>query len=315
MTTRTLFPVQGPTGETYSSQYQTDASYAGAWSRRLREWRAAKGKGAVHCLCCRARPVPLVLRQRANNNVTLARHPHTGPDHDTACRYFGPSIAGAIARAYETGVVKEVDGLYQVRLAVGRTMHEPRDDVPPGEHRPLRGTSLPRQRAMTALGLLKLLWEIAVLHEYRPAWAAARAKPASVAGLLLAAAESIRWAKSSLANGLQVGSAYKTGRLVEHNRQVAASARKKGTRLVVVGCLRPYDAHARGRPVDLVAGQQIPLDGEECTRPVLSDGHAHGLQHSFNRELQAWRQGATVYAILIVNHRPTTRISTSSRSP
>lgn len=303
MTTRTLFPVRGPTGKDYSIEFQTAADYATAWARLLERWRNADS--VAHCLCRPAQSVPLVLRRYASSKVALARHPHTGPNHDGACRYFGPSVSGAIARAYQSGVVDEDDGIYKVQLAAGRTMREPLTDVEPVEPRLRRGPGVPRQRAMTALGLLKLLWEIAVLHEYRPAWAATRAKPASVAGLLLDAATDVRWGRAELSVSLQVGPAPAKGRLAEHNRSVAANAIKQRTRVVVVSRLKPYSDGAQTPAVDLAAHRHVPLAGWDCIRPFLSEAHAQGLERSFQRELVAWRNGEPTYAILMVQPKPT----------
>lgn len=302
MTTRTLFPVLGPTGKTYTPEFQTDDSYAAAWARLLDRWHA--DGSVIQCLCRPTNPVPLVLRRYSSGMVTLARHPHTGPDHDGACRYFGPSITGAIAHAYERGVVEEVDGVYKVRLAAGRTMQEPLTDAAPVDPRPRFGLSAPRQRAMTALGLLKLLWEIAALHEYRPSWAATRAKSASVAGLLLDAAESVNWGRASLTHNLQVGPAPKKGRLAEHNRRVASAATEQRTRLVVVGRLKPYNDGKNAPAVTMAAGQRLPLAGWDCARPFLRETHAQGLQRSFHREIEAWQAGAVTYAILIIQPQP-----------
>lgn len=302
MTTRTRFPVLGPTGKPYSPQFQTEDTYAAAWSRLLERWHAEGS--ASQCLCRPARPVPLVLRRYASGTVALARHPHTGPDHDGACRYYGPSITGALAHAYETGVAEEVDGVYKVRLATGRAMEEGETQATAVEPRPRLGPGIPRQRAMTTLGLLKLLWEIAALHEYRPAWAASRAKPASVAGLLLDAATNVRWGRASLSDSLQVGPAPRNGGLAAHNRHVAAAATEQRTRVVIVSRLKPYSDGTQTPAVVLAAKHRVPLAGWDCIRPFLREAHTHSLERSFQRELAAWRAGAPTYAVLIVQPQP-----------
>lgn len=303
MTTRTRFPVLGPTGQRYSPEFQTEDQFAANWTRLLERWRTEHS--VVHCLCRPNQPVPLVVRRYATGTLALVRHPHTGPQHDGACRYFGPSTTEAIERAYESGVVVEDDGLYTVRLAAGRAMKEDTAEAVEVEPRPRLGPGVPRQRAMTALGLLKLLWEIAVLHQYRPVWAPARAKPSSVAGLLLNAAESVRWGRARLSRNLQVGSAPHNGRLAAHNRKVAAAAIEQRTRVVVVGCLQPYRTGGEGASaIDVAAGQCVPLDGQDCACPSLPKAHAQGLERSFQRELAAWRAGAPTYAVLIVQPAP-----------
>lgn len=302
MTTRTRFPVLGPTGKTYSPQFQTTDTYAAAWTRLLDRWRTEKN--VIHCLCRPAQPVPLVLRRYSSGTFAPARHPYTGPNHDGACQYFGPSIKGALARAYEPGVVEEADGLYKVRLAAGRVMEEGKAEAVEVEPRPRFGPGAPRQRAMTALGLLTLLWEIAALHEYRPAWAASRAKPASVAGHLLDAATNVRWGRACLSDSLQVGPAPPNGGLAAHNREVATAATEQRTRLVVISQLKPYSDGTQTPAVDLAAKHRVPLAGWDCARPFLGEAHAHGLQRSFQRELDAWRAGAVTFAVLIVQPQP-----------
>lgn len=306
MTQKKLFPVLGPNGNIYNADFQTEDTYAASWAAMLGRWHSTAA--TVQCLCRKAAPPPLVIREYRGGKYGLARHPHTGPDHDSGCKYYGPSVKGGwMEHAYLPGVVEEDKGRYKVTLGVGRDMQEPHAGVPGVEIRPAHGDGAPRQSKMTALGLLTLLWEIAALHAYRPAWAATRAKPASISGLLLDAADDVRWGKSSLAKSLQVGSAPKIGRLVEHNKAVAVSSRKQRTRLIVIGRLKAYAPPDADRPVDLVAESPVPLAGWECVRPFLTEDHLRGLQHSFARELQAWRKGAATYAILIAEPRPASK--------
>lgn len=71
-----------------------------------------------------------------------------------------------------------------------------------------------------------------------------------------------------------------------------------------MGRLKPYSDGKEGRPADLATGQALPFAGWECIRPLLDVGHAQGLQRSFARELQGWRNGAVTYAIVIDQPQP-----------
>ncbi|MDT9702388.1 hypothetical protein, partial [Streptomyces sp. P17] len=88
-----------------------------------------------------------MLRKYASGKTALARHPDNGPMHDGACQYFGPSVKGAIARAYESGVVVEDGGVYKVRLAAGRQMTDPLPTDELVEPRPRYGPGVPGQPA------------------------------------------------------------------------------------------------------------------------------------------------------------------------
>lgn len=297
MTQRKLFAILGPNNKRYSPAFQTEADYADARAKLLERWRNADL--IVHCLCRSAQPVPLVLRKYASGKTALARHPDTGPMHDGACQYFGPSVKGAIARAYESGVVVEDGGVYKVRLAAGRQMTDPLPTDELVEPRPRYGPGVPGQPAMTTLGLLKLLWEIAALHEYRPAWKEARAKPGAVPWRLHVAARDVQWGSAKLSNSLQVGPVPADDRLAKRNLAVAKAATDRRTRVVVISRLQSYDC-AQTPAIDLAPDLLVPLAGSACIRPYLSKEHAQGLQRSFARELAAWRAGEPTYAVLIV---------------
>ncbi|MBO0395471.1 DUF1173 family protein [Stenotrophomonas maltophilia] len=302
MTTKTLFSVLGLDGTSYSAAFQTERAHATDWARLLGQWHGAK-RGAANSVQCQCRPaqsIPLVLRQYETGKFTLARYPGSGPQHDSTCRYFGPSISGAISNAYVDGVVKEDDGIYTVRLATGRSMQEALINTECVEPRPGQGPGVSKQRAMTTLGLMQLLWEIAGLHEYRPAWKETRANSPTVASLLLNAAADVRWGQAELRDSLQVASTARNGGLSKHNKDVAANAIKDRTRLVVIGRLKKYKAGTQASAVDLAASLRVPIEGVDCANPYLSKVQAQSLHHSFQRELSAWRTGATTYVALIV---------------
>jgi hypothetical protein len=146
MAEKKLFRVRGLNGTPYSPKFQTAAEYADKWTALLRRWHVAED--TVYCLCREAAPVRLVIRRYQSGKLALARHPGTGPDHDTGCKYYGPSAtAGWMAGAYVPGVVKEEDGVYKVRLAIGRTMREPKARVPGVESR----RSTPADRTVRGL--------------------------------------------------------------------------------------------------------------------------------------------------------------------
>lgn len=190
MSKKKTFAVRGPDGTPHTVGFETNPKHQTAWSKLLAGWHATDQ--TVYCLCRTANPVQLVIRKYDSGKLSLARHPNTGPQHDSDCRYFGPSIAGAIASAYLPGAVVDTDGVYKVQLSVGRRMQNSRGNAPPVEGRPPPSTGSRRRGTLTPLGLLALLWEIAALNQYRPSWAPTRAKPASVSGLLLNAAKGVR---------------------------------------------------------------------------------------------------------------------------
>ncbi|AVU00508.1 DUF1173 family protein [Xanthomonas oryzae pv. oryzae] len=273
------------------------AQFKDKWQSLLRSWHMSKQQ--VQCLCRPSSPVRLVLRKNsASGVISLARHPHTGPDHDVECQYSGISTSGALSRAYESGAVEDTDGFYKIRLSAGRSMSAENSGVASPEPCVRSKAGLPRQGTLSCLGLLQLLWELAALNVYRPEWASKRADKKSIAGFLLNAAEGIRWSRASLDNSLQVGPALGKGGLFKHNQQVAATAKKNRTRVIVISPLVP---HCTAQPAcDFCENSPVPLVTGECIRPLLEQGHIYGLNRSFDRELNAWRKGALVYASLII---------------
>ncbi|QKW56724.1 DUF1173 family protein [Stenotrophomonas sp. NA06056] len=281
-------------GSTYSVQYQSSVGWGG-------KLKCLHSLERLSCLCRPASPVLLVIRNYGTH-YGLARHPGTGPDHQTTCFYYGPAVTrGWISGTYVPGVIED-NGCYKVSLCVGRKTTESSAGVTDVEAPPTQANGAQRQGKVTALGLLKLLWEIAGLHELHPDWVRRRTAPASVSGVLLNAAAEIRWGGAPLSDYLQVGSAPSDGNLKKLNEAVAARARENTSRMVIVARLR---ANEPGRH-ELKADGRIPLAGWGCTSIFLSSSQLKGLERSFERELNAWRtELAATYALLIVEPKTT----------
>jgi hypothetical protein len=139
----------------------------------------------------------------------LARMPNTGQLHDPGCGFYAADPTKSGLGAYESGVVREEDDLFKVRLShslLVRTVDdETQDEAAAPRPRDRAPSASGRQRAMSPLGLLHLMWKVAELNSWRSEFTGRR-DWASVAGRLSVAAQSIQVGRATLEDVLAIAS-------------------------------------------------------------------------------------------------------------
>ncbi|NHN86449.1 DUF1173 family protein [Acetobacter musti] len=193
-----------PGGERFRLEWrQSDPE---RWERRLKakydESRKAARADKARCLCRhRGAVLPLQIRYRADSDsYHLAVWPHEGPLHEKTCPFFKPDPGKSGRAGYVSSVIREEeDGDVSVTLSIGlrrKGPPQPVDETPlPAPDRPGRT----RQRRMSPLGLLNLLWERAGLAEWKPQFAGHRTMPAAL-GRVASAGTRIRTQKRPLSD-------------------------------------------------------------------------------------------------------------------
>ncbi|MFE8071993.1 DUF1173 family protein [Marinobacteraceae bacterium S3BR75-40.1] len=274
---------------------QSDKTQWDVYQGHLRA--ARNSKAIVTCACAGIGPRRLTIRLRGENHY-LAKFALSGPEHHPLCRYYTSPPENSGLQAYERCAVEDIgDGCIQVRLRFGLTENEPTRhtgaDYDPTINR--QGTT--RQKSMTLLGLLHLLWTEAQFNLWHPNMDGKR-WPTTIHKYLREAAASQRIGGHRLSQHLLLP-ANKTGKVdyAAKNKKLVKDAITNRRRLIVISELRPF-----GLNVDLVGGRAVPMNyfngfpflniGDEIVANVL---------RRFEREVNAWRNGSRVIAIVFTN--------------
>lgn len=235
------------------------------WERRLKakydESRSADRSDKARCLCQhRGAALPLQIRYRADSHsYHLAVWPNEGPLHEKTCPFYKPDPEKSGRASYVKSVIREgEDGDVAVTLSIGlRRKGPPRavDDTPlPASDRPGQA----RQRRMTPLGLLHLLWERAGLTEWRPQFAGHRT-PTAALGRIASAGTRIR-TQGRLISDLLCPVAPGHERF---GRRLHAIVRTEGkeNHLFLIGFVEALEPDPRGKFTMTLSGQR---DGYRC---------------------------------------------------
>lgn len=295
---RRLYPVEirvGSAPRPYSPQFQTEEQYAEAWKRVL---VLSHGKAEVRCLCPGIGDKRLSIHSRSSSDrFHLARFPETGTEHSEDCLYYAvdPTMSGL--GSYRRGVVQELDdGATKIKLKVGlqqrpTTAPENADTTPPSKTKAPPSRSRSSQASMTLKGLLHFLWTQAALNTWSPGMEGKR-NVGVVHHHVMRVATTTYAGRVRLAQNLIVATPTSSGQQASYNKAKTLDAVGHRRRLVVIA---PLAQHQEG----MDGASLMPISAfHGIPHLALDEGIWHTLERSFGRELNAWRAGNPVVAIV-----------------
>ncbi|MFJ3465710.1 DUF1173 family protein [Achromobacter spanius] len=295
---RKLYPVEvtlGSNKRPYSPEFQTQDEFKEGWKRVL---LMAHGKADVRCTCPGDGEKRLSIHSRANSDrFHLARFPETGAEHSEDCVYYGvdPNMSGL--GSYRRGVVQELDdGAVKIMLKVGlqqRAAVAPQDSENSGPAETKVATPRPRsgQASMTLLGLLHFLWTQAAINTWAPGMEGKR-NLGLVHHHLMRAAMGTYAGRVRLSQNLVIATPSGSGQQAGQNKAKSLDAITQRRRLVVVAPLAQHEEGMDGSSVLPIAGfHGIP-------HLMLDDGIWASIERRFMREIDAWRAGNPVMAVV-----------------
>ena len=285
-----LFAVRLPSKpRPYSVEFQTQVESVTSWQSVLRR---AYEEEYPNCCCPGTGTRQLVIRRRQKpERYFLARFPYTGHEHASNCKYYIPDPLSCGLRAYVEKVVTENDkGDFCVTLARGMATSETLDaSIPP---LPMStGMPVPRQRCMTLLGLLHLIWTTKNLINWFPKMEGKR-NAYNIPRFIREAAKQIKTNGVRLESVLLTSAFNSDGKEANRNKEVVKCALGKGLRLIAVGRLEDYSADKHSIPA------QLPLVGR-YGMPWLNMEERlwERVGQRFKDEIGAWQKGVNIVAI------------------
>lgn len=295
---RRLYPVEirvGTESRSYSPQFQTEKQYADAWKRVL---ILCHGKAEVRCLCPGSGDKRLSIHSRSiSDRFHLARFPETGTEHSEDCLYYAADPAMSGLGSYRRGVVQELDdGATKIKLKVGLQQRptaapEGAGTTTPGNAKAPPTRSRSSQASMTLKGLLHFLWTQAALNTWSPGMEGKR-NVGVVHHHVMRVATTTYAGRVRLAQNLIVATPNSAGQQASYNKAKTLDAVSHRRRLVVVA---PLAQHQEG----MDGASLMPISAfHGIPHLALDEGIWHALERSFGRELEAWRAGNPVVAIV-----------------
>ncbi|HEX4550332.1 MAG TPA: DUF1173 family protein [Pseudomonas sp.] len=281
-----------------SKDYQKLPAKADAWQAQLKK---AYGRSAK-CLCPGTGQKTLNIRHlKVLNRYVLARSANSGHEHASDCRFFSEAEYRTGLGSYVEGVVQEGDeNDVSVRLSQAIQLRKKNDGADPKVDLPFDSRKPGRtQRAMSLLGLLHLLWTRSGLNTWFPKMEGKR-DDSILQWILEQTAENIKTHRMTLEKVLL--SPAKNG---SRNRDVLDRAKKHQYRLIAVGVLQPFSGDVDDT---LDQMQSLPLMSNSGMPTMYLNGKPWAdAQHSFAREIKAWKAGAKTIAIAFLSLRDNSR--------
>ena len=285
------FPVRIGAGDArkfYSVEFQSAAQFSVHWRRVLQR---AHGGAELWCSCPGSGAKRLAVRHhRESDSYVLARFPETGHEHAPECGFYAPDMQRSGMAAYAPGVVQGTSaGKLKVRLAVSLQPSSAEDASANGNQGGDAGVS-----AMSLRGLLHFLWTQARLNCWSPAMDGKRSVDA-VHAWVRKAAMSIQVGREPLAPVLLAATMRERGAAAAGNGKRVAESLARQRRLIVVA---PLAGYSRERSTFAF----VPLYGfHGIPRLRLGVGEREKLERQFAAELSAWRLGAKLVSISLVD--------------
>lgn len=152
------------------------------WQKALKAHRDRIKIEPALCTCTTPAPKITVRQVGVQERLFLAIYPESGSSHHPDCPFWRPNIEQSGRKGYIDRVVNHDGENLVVRLRHGMNRAPP-----PADTTEVRTTGLGvgqprrRQRAMSALGLLHLLWEEARINHWHPRFSDRRWWPAITA--------------------------------------------------------------------------------------------------------------------------------------
>lgn len=279
----------------YSPEFQTLEQHGAGWKQVL---LMAHGKAQVRCMCGGPGERRLSIHSRSNSDrFHLARFPETGTEHSEDCVYYAadPTMSGM--GSYRRGVVQELDdGATKIKLKVGLQQRptaapENADTTPPGKTKAPPSRSRSSQASMTLKGLLHFLWTQAALNTWSPGMEGKR-NVGVVHHHVMRVAMTTYAGRVRLAQNLIIATSASSGQQATYNKAKSLNAVSERRRLVVIAPLAQHQEGMDGaNTLPISAFHGIPY-------LALEEGIWHSLEKSYRRELDAWRAGNPVVAIV-----------------
>lgn len=288
-----------PQGGIFQPHEQRD--YDSDWRKKLGEVHLNNVEGIVTCLC-KGKPDDMTLRRlvvrylKDSDKYSLSGWRRSGVQHRHDCRFYSVWTNSASAGAYSSGVVRvNEDGTFSISLPVGLSRQGGTDksaaDVNPARH-PRTGKAKP---SMSLLGLGHFIWEQAEINIWKPQFVKNRPRNALwLASRINSMAKNIRISRLTLADVLLV-SATGEGAQKQANQQRVSYAKDNHKRMMAIALLK---ADAELGYAEMQAGRLTLSSPIGFPKLNVSPNVFRACERSFGDELNAWKQGHKVVAIV-----------------
>ena len=288
-----------PQGGTFQAHEQLD--FHSDWRTKLGDAHANRAEAKVICLC-KGRDTDLTLRRlvvrylKDSDRFRLSAWQYSGGQHRHNCRFYSVWADEASAKTYASSVVTvNADGTFSITLPVGLSRQHGSEnsapDVNPARH-PRTGKSKP---SMSLLGLGHFIWQQAEINIWKPQFVKNRPRSAFwLASRIDSTAKSIRISRLMLSDVLLV-SAANEGAQRQTNQQRVRFASENKKRMVAIALLK---ADATAGFSEMQAGRLSLSSPIGFPKLKVSPNVFRSCERSFQSELNAWRAGHKVVAVV-----------------
>lgn len=296
-----LYPIQiktNSTDKTYTIEFQTELKFSSNWKSVLQKARnLGNAVCTVTCCCYGKGKKQLMVRYLSGSDTyTLAKYPSSGSEHSLDCKFHSLDETQSGMQGYESGVVREKDGIMHIKLSIGMKKI---DEVPQDKVTPLRLAQRAGngQSKMSLVGLLHLLWSEGELNKWYPKMAGKR-KGSTVSNQILKASKNIKVGRLSVDEVILVRTDDDAKNILHSNIKNVDDSFQSKKRLIIVTTFARYneEKHAKNTP-DL-----LPINnfGGMPISKMDSDSLAK-LMNSFPIEIAGWKKGKQVVVIALID--------------
>lgn len=286
-------------GGRFDEQRQSDTN--AEWREALRDARNNKAEACVICQCKGLNEDHslrrLVVRYRTDTDkFYVSAWKFTGGQHRHDCRFYSIWPDKSSAKVYSSGVVSVDDnGSFNIKLPVG-LIRKKSGDVATGNINPARYTRTGKTKpSMSLLGLVNFIWQQAEINTWKPQFVINKPRTAMwVASKINRVAGNIRSGGIILSDVLLL-SALKDSPQRQKNQERVRNAIQNNRRMVAVALLK---RDATEGYAEMVAGQLRLSSPYGFPALKVSPAVLQSCERSFKDELNAWRDGHKVVAIV-----------------
>ena len=282
----------------YSVQFQTSSDYTSSWKSVLQKARSlGKNVCKVTCGCSgKGKKLLMVKYLSGSDTYTLAKYSFSGNQHSLDCRFYSLDTTQSGMQGYESGVIRENDGIMHIKLSIGMTK---KDEAPIETVGPLRlnqraGNS---QSKMSLVGLLHLLWTEGDLNKWYPKMAGKRTE-SIVSNQILKAAENIKVGRLTIKDNLLIRTNAETRRFSESNKSAVEASIISNNRLIIVTTLARFnhEKYVLNVPPSLPINNYIGMP-----RAMIDTDTWSKLMDSFPIEIAGWKNGKQIIVIALID--------------
>lgn len=296
-----LYPIQiktNSTDKTYTIEFQRELKFSANWKSVLQKARnLGNAVCTVTCCCYGKGTKQLMVRYLSGSDTyTLAKYPSSGSEHSLDCKFHSLDETQSGMQGYESGVVREKDGIMHIKLSIGMTKIDkvPQDKVTPLRlaHRAGNG-----QSKMSLVGLLHLLWSEGELNKWYPKMAGKR-KGSIVSNQILKAAGNIKVGRLSINDVILVRTDNDAKNILLSNEKNVEASFESNKRLIIVTTLARYNEEK----YSLSTPESLPINNfGGMPRAMIDSDSWSKLVNSFPIEIAGWKKGKQVVAIALVD--------------